>query len=159
MKFTLKFSALVLFVLMAAGCGAQIPPNPTVISCAVATAPSYTPLNQNSPVTVLTYETAALPPGTYCFIVQGEIAPNYSDPSNVAMVTTTAADPYVLLTWTAPTTGTAPAGYVLSQATAVQSTLNPPVMGGASATATASIVKKNSNQELALNLKARAVKR
>ena len=128
-----------LLLLAPIACG-QIATNPAVVTCPATSGTAYTPLNQNSPATGLSY-TDNPAGGTWCYIAQSVIGTSSSVPSNVAMDTTTAADPYVQLNWQAPTTGPAPLGYVLSRAPAVESTLNAPDMGGGSVTATAALVK------------------
>lgn len=119
--------------LAAAGCHAQVPANPTVYLCPATTGTAYTPLNQSSPVTALTYTDATPPTGQYCYVVQSVITATgqVSVPSNTAGPLDVPSGKSVLLTWTAPASGPSPTGYVVSRAPAIASTLGAP--SGASA--------------------------
>lgn len=111
--------------LIAAGCHAQVPPNPTVFTCPASTGSAYALIG--SP-TALTYTDTHPASGTYCYIVQSTIGGQVSVPSNIAGPFTTSGSNSVLLTWNAPTTGPAPTGYAMSRAAAVQSTLLAPAL-------------------------------
>lgn len=131
-----RYLALLIVMLAAAlGCKAQIPPNPTVLACPAATGSTYTPVNQSSPATGTTYaDTPAA--GNWCYIAQSQnntfTPPLQSVPSNVAGPFTTTANTSsntVDLSWTAPTTGVAPTGYVISRAPATLTTITAPALG------------------------------
>lgn len=144
-----KIALLPLLMLAVAGCAhGQIPPNPTTYSCPATTGSTYVALNQSTPATGLTYTDTNPAAGTYCYIAQSVIPAtnNSSAPSNTAGPLTTAGTNSVDLTWTAPTTGAAPTGYVLSRAAAIATTVNAPVLGTGSIVAKASapeILQKN----------------
>ena len=137
MRKTIRLTAL--FVLAAAfgwlsvGCHAQVPPNPTTTTytCPATTGTLYAALNQASPATGLTYTDSKPAAGTYCYIAQSELGTAVSLPSNTAGPFTTSGSNSVDLTWVAPTTGTAPAGYYISRApaTATVVTENAPTLG------------------------------
>lgn len=123
---------LLAFAAITVGCKAQIPPNPTVFTCpAVGT---YAALNQATPATGLTYTDTHPAAGTYCYIAQSVDAATgqISVTSNIAGPFTLSGSNSTLLTWTPPTSGPTPSGYVLSRAAAVSSTLIAPVLGAGS---------------------------
>lgn len=116
---------------LTAGCHAQVPPNPTVYNCPATTGTAYTPLNQSAPATGLTYTDTKPAAGTYCYIAESVIASTgqVSVPSNTAGPLTLSGANSTLLSWTAPTSGSTPTGYVLARAAAVASTVLAPVLG------------------------------
>jgi len=116
---------------IASGCHAQVTPNPTIYACPAATAPAYTPLNQSTPTTALTYTDSKPVAGQYCYIAQSVNATTsqVSLPSNTAGPVAPSGTNSVVLNWSAPTSGAALSGYVLSRASATASTLNAPIMG------------------------------
>lgn len=129
-----EFAAFALLSFLAVGCHGQIPPSPTTYACpSSATVGTYTPLNQSSPATALTYTWTPVS-GTYCVIAQSVLGSSVSVPSNTAGPITATGAPLTAI-WTAPTTGPAPSGYVLSQALAIPTTLAPPVLNASLAVA------------------------
>lgn len=118
-------------MLFTVGCHAQVNPNPTVYTCPASTGTAYTPLNQSSPATGLTYTDSTPAAGSYCYIAQSVISSTgqVSAPSNIAGPFTLSGSNSVALTWTAPTTGPTPTGYIISRAVATASTLSPPTLG------------------------------
>lgn len=113
------------------GCRAQVQPNPTVYSCPASNGTAYAPLNAASPAAGLSYQDAKPAAGQYCYIAQSVI----SSTGQVSLASNTAG-PVALdgvkstdLTWTAPTSGPAPTGYVISRAPAIATTLAPPGLG------------------------------
>lgn len=114
------------------GCAhGQVPPNPTVYLCPATTGTAYTPLNQSSPVTTLSYTDATPPAGQQCYVAQSVAGSQVSVPSNTAGPLNVTTGKIVLISWTAPATGPAPTGYVISRATAIASTLGAPTLGTA----------------------------
>jgi len=116
------------------GCHAQVPPNPTgtTYTCPAATGAAYSPLNQSSPATGLAYADTKPAAGTYCYVAQADASGGLvSLPSNIAGPFTTSGTNSVDLTWTAPTSGATPTGYVISRvvATATTTTVNAPTLG------------------------------
>ena len=134
-------SLLALLSLAATGCPGQIPPNPTTTSCPDSTGTAYKALNQASPTAALTFSWTPAA-GTYCVIAQSVIpATNQTSvPSNTAGPVAATGAP-LTASWTAPSTGPAPTGYVISVAPAIQSTLGAPAL----APAIAAIDKKQHN--------------
>lgn len=61
----------------------------------------YTKVN-STPITALTFTTAALAPGTYNFEVTAMNAGGEGPPSNIVTGVATAAAPHATITWTAP---------------------------------------------------------
>lgn len=113
-----RLLALIALPLFALGChaGAQQPPSPPVLSCPPATYPgsNYTEVNPPASTTVAASINATTyifsPPsvGSWCAIIQswGNAAPTgqpaayqVSVPSNVVLVTTTAALPQITYNW------------------------------------------------------------
>lgn len=142
-----------LSVFAAIGCHAQVPSNPTVYTCPASSGTAYTPLNQASPATGLTYTDSKPASGEYCYIVQSVVSSTgqISIPSNVAGPVALDGVKSTLLSWSAPTTGPAPTGYVISRAPALASTLGAPAL-------TSPSVAGNSTDpgtSLAMNLTAR----
>jgi hypothetical protein len=122
------FAYAVLFGAASVGCHAQVPPNPTAYTCPATTGTLYTPLNQSTPATGLTYTDSKPTAGQYCYIVESEIGVQVSLPSNTAGSFTTSGANSVILTWQAPSSGPTPAGYYLSRAPAVLVTLGAPTV-------------------------------
>jgi hypothetical protein len=113
-------------LLVAVGCRAQVPPNPTVFTCPPSSGTAYTPLNQSNQATGLTYTDTHPAANTYCYVAQSAIGAQVSVPSNIAGPFTVSGSNSVLLTWLAPTTGPAPTGYAISRAIATQATILAP---------------------------------
>ena len=114
-----------IFALVAIGCHAQVPPNPTAYTCPASTGTAYTLIG--SP-TALTYTDTHPAAGVYCYIVQSTIGSQVSVPSNIAGPFTVSGSNSILLTWNAPTTGPAPTCYAMSRAQAIQSTILAPAL-------------------------------
>lgn len=110
---------------------AQVNPNPTTYSCPATNASLYAPLNQASPATTTTYTDTKPAAGVYCYVAQSVNGNGVSLPSNVAGPFTLSGSNSVRLSWTAPSSGVTPAGYVLSRAAAVSATINAPTLGTA----------------------------
>lgn len=145
-----KLALLPLLMLAAVGCAhSQIPPNPTTYSCPATTGTTYVALNQSTPATGLTYTDTNPAAGTYCYLAQSVITATgqVSAPSNTAGPLTTSGTNSVDLTWTAPTSGPPPTGYVLSRAPAVATTVNAPALG------TPTTVAKSPMPEILQNVK------
>ena len=138
----------VLALTLSVGCHAQIPSNPGVTSCPVAVpnGNTYAPLNQSTPASGLSYSDNP-GAGNWCYIAQSVKGANSSDPSNTtAPLLFTAANHSVGLSWSAPTSGPVPTGYVISRAPAVVQTLGAPNLQ----TPVVAAVDKPKNTELAL---------
>lgn len=119
---------LVATFVLSVGCKAQVPPNPTVYTCQASTGTVYTPLNQATPATGLSFTDSTVTPGQWCYVVQSAIGNFYSLPSNTAGPVVVPSGDNVAVSWTAPATGPTPTGYVVSRVAATQSTLAPPVL-------------------------------
>jgi hypothetical protein len=126
------FALFPVLALLAAGCHAQVPSNPTVYSCPAVTTGTWTA--QETGATEITGTAVSITPttpGPNCYTVES-INNTYtpiaaSIPSNVVLVTTSTADPVASLTWTAPTSSPVPiTGYIVYQIAAVQSTILAP---------------------------------
>lgn len=130
MKKRIVASLAVMALGLSVGCHAQIPPNPSILTCPASSGSAYAPLNQSAPATGLTYSDNP-GAGNWCYVAQSVLGANSSNPSNTAGVLTfTASNHSIGLSWTAPTTGPAPSGYVISRAPAVVQTLGAPNLGG-----------------------------
>jgi hypothetical protein len=112
---------------LTAGC--QVQPNPTTYSCPPSGGTAYAPLNQANPTAALTYQWTPAA-GTYCIVAQSILGSAVSVPSNTAGPVTATGAP-LTASWTAPGTGPAPSGYVVSMAPAVQTTLGSPTLAPA----------------------------
>lgn len=127
-----RILAVLFSVLAVAGCRAQVPSNPTTYSCPAATTGTWTALETAS--TEVTGLTSTDTPGTgnWCYAatsINNTTSPiGQSVASNVVLVTTTASLPVVDLSWTAPTTGTTPTGYILYRIAATASTITAPAL-------------------------------
>ena len=126
MKRIFALAILAILSVAATGCPGQIPPNPTTYTCPPSTGTAYTALNQASPTASLTYSWTPAS-GTYCIVAQSVLGSAVSVPSNTAGPVTATGAP-LTASWTAPTTGPAPSGYVISAAPAVQTTLGAPAL-------------------------------
>jgi hypothetical protein len=125
-----RIIALALLLMpLTAGCHAQVPPNPVTYSCPPSTGTAYAPLNQASPTAALTYSWTPVS-GVYCVIVQSTLGTAVSVPSNTAGPVAAAGDTFTA-SWTPPSTGPTPSGYVVSMAPAVQTTLGAPTLAPA----------------------------
>lgn len=147
-----QLAIAIAFLALAVGCSGQVPPNPTSYSCPSSSGTAYTPLNQSSPTTSLTYTDSKPSAAVYCYIAQSVAGSQVSVPSNTAGPFTVATGQSVQLSWTAPTTGTVPTGYVLSRAPAVSSTINPPALGSGSVAENRPEPNPNWNLALAIPL-------
>ena len=117
-----RFALTLAFALVAVGCHGQLPPNPTINTCQVATGAAYTPIGSTSASTL----TDTHPPaGSWCYIQQSTLGTQVSVPSNIAGPYTTSGSNSVALTWNMPTSGPTPTGSTISRAPAIQSTINP----------------------------------
>lgn len=124
----MKCIAVLILASLAVGCHSQQQSNPTVNTCKVASGGVYVTLNIAAPSTGLSYTDTHPAAGAYCYVAQSVVSTTgqISDPSNIA-------GPFVLsganstqLSWTAPASGTAPTGYIISRAPAASSTLLAP---------------------------------
>ena len=122
------FALVCVMTATAIGCHSQVPPNPTTFTCPSTSGTAYTPLNQSSPSTGLTFSEKPAS-GTYCYIAQSVNGSVVSVPSNTAGPLTVASGQTASLSWSAPTTGPTPTGYVISRATASSSTILAPALG------------------------------
>jgi hypothetical protein len=138
--------ALFTVALVAVGCKAQVPPNPTVSTCPASTGTVYALIS--SPTT-LTYTDTHPAAGSYCYIAQSTTGTQVSVPSNIAGPFTTSGSNSVLLTWQAPTTGPAPTGYAISRAPATQSTIIAPALVNGQLAEVKPALKPNEGAELA----------
>jgi len=125
------YAALAILALgLSVGCHAQIPSNPSVLTCPASTGTAYMPLNASTPAAGLTYSDNP-GVGNWCYVAQSVLGANSSVPSNTTGVLQFASSNHSIgLSWTAPTTGPAPSGYVISRAAAVLTTLGAPNLGG-----------------------------
>lgn len=126
MKRVMKIALSAVVLLLALGCNAQVPSNPTVSKCADPSTTTYAPLNQALPASGLAYTDSKPAAGTYCYLAQSANGAQVSTASNVAGPFTTNGANSVALTWDAPTTGVVPTGYILSRAPAITSTILAP---------------------------------
>lgn len=127
----LKIIAAIVLCGIVTGCHAQVPPNPTAYTCPSSSGTAYTPLNQNSLATVLTYTDSKPASGVYCYVVQATVGVQVSLPSNIAGPFTLDGTQSVDLSWKEAITGTAPYGYIVSRAPATASTIVAPTLGTA----------------------------
>lgn len=150
---TRRILALLFLPILAIGCraGAQQPPSPPVLSCPPATFPgnNYTEVNPPASTTVAasinatTYTFSPPSVGSWCAIIQswGNAAPTgqtpayqVSVPSNVVLVTTTAALPQITYNWQPIAQNATYSSYtfIVSYAAAISAPLpSAPVQGAA----------------------------
>jgi hypothetical protein len=138
-----------LLLAISAGCHAQIPSNPTTYTCPTAQAVNtWTPLETaaNQVTGTSTSDTPAT--GAWCYgltsVITTENPIGQSVASNIVLVTTTAALPVVNLSWTPPSSGPTPTGYIGYRIAAIATTLGAPALSNP--TTAAELVKPDSKQ-------------
>lgn len=154
MKKIMRWFLLTPLLLIATGCPAQVTVNPTVYTCNGVT--TFTPLNASSPATGTEYADINPGAGPFCYIIQSTNgAGGNSAASNVSGPTaTTASDPNIIADWKAPTSGVVPAGYILSRAPAIQtSILAPSTLTTTSSTAVAQVQPETKAPEIVLTVR------
>jgi len=144
-RYASAFAILVL--LFAAGCRGQVPPTPPQYACPSAGNAAYTPLNQSTATTALTYKDTTPGVGNWCYVAQGELPAaggvpvQYSGWSNTTSASPTSTQS-VNLSWGCQSgTGTTCTGvlWIISRTVAVTATA--PAVPVMSAPTTASVVQ------------------